>query len=241
MHTKTVEKAFVLDLPDIQRTSAAFIKARDLIYVGSEFCQNIYPSLRDMELLFEKGARRVAVLTAFMTDEGLARAQAAVAGILGEFPGVEVMVNDFGLLAYLNKFHPAAVKGIGRPLSVDFLRMNPAYRAKFFKQHGISRIETDELNMLENLPAKPGFKVSLHYPYKFAAMTRLCPFVGKITLHCGRKCRGKLLRLPVPGCGAVLLARNNAYFAEYQPGKAARADRLVEHSFGAAAGRRPKR
>jgi len=230
---KSVEKAVALDARAAAAAKAAFIKRYDVVYAGSEFCQNLLPSKAEVAALFGKGARKVALLTPFLTMERLKEAQDILSDIVGEFRDIEVLVNDFGLLAYLNKFHPRTVKGVGRPLSIDFLRMDPKFRAKFFREQKLGRLETDELDLLRGLPAKPGFRISLHYPYKFAAMTRLCPYVGKIAPACGRRCLGKKMRLPVPGGCGELVSLNNAYFTEYKPGRPANVDRFVDHSCGA--------
>jgi len=233
MHQQTVKKAALLELPGIAKASGAFIKRQDFIYIGSEFCQNIFPVKKDVAALFDKGAKKIVILTSFMVQDGLSRLQDAVSDILGEFGNIEIMVNDFGFLAYLNKFHSATPKGIGRPLSIDFMRMEHAARAKFFKEHKLGRLETDEADMLHNIPPRPGFKISLHYPLKYAAMSRSCPFVRKITLACAHACYGRTMILPVPGSARPLVARNNAYFLAYRPGAVKNVDRLVKHSFDA--------
>lgn len=226
-----MEKAAVLDSLAIRKAGRPFIKRHDCIYVGSEFCQNILPKMAEVESLYDKGARKVAILTSFMVQDGLLRAQDSLSAILEKYKNLEIVVNDFGLLSYLNEFYPESAKSIGRPLSIDFLRMDNSCRARFFRKHGITGLETDEVHMLQNIPAGSGLKINLHYPYRFVAMTRLCPFAGRITPDCGHKCYGRILRLKVPGCASTLLAKNNAYFVKYKPGAVPNVDRIVKHSF----------
>ncbi len=233
MRKRELEKAAGLELPEIKSASRRFLREQACVYVGSEFCQNIWPAAADVEALFSRGARRVAVMTSFMVTEGLKRAQDSLSGILERFGNVEVVVNDPGMLLYLNEFHPEVPKSLGRLLSIDFMRMGPDYRREFFRLHRLSALETDEAGLLRNLPAAPGFRVHLHYPLKYAAMSRACPFVRRITLRCGRKCLGRTLRLPVPDSRRELFAVNNAYFFEYDPGTPAGVDRLVRHVSGA--------
>ena len=232
MRKGKLEKAAALELPDIRKAPPRFLREQDCVYVGSEFCQNLFPSAADVGLLLDKGARRVAVMTSFMVTEGLRRAEKALSPVLEKFGGVEVVVNDPGLLLYLEKFHPEVPRSMGRLLSRDFMRADPAGRKEFFRKHRLSAMETDEADMIRNLGPAPGFRVHLHYPLKYAAMSRACPFVRRTTLNCGRKCQGRALRLPVPDSRREIFAVANAYFFEYAPGAPAGVSRLVRHLWG---------
>lgn len=222
-----VKTACVILPAAVKKAAPEFLSAHDLVYVGSEFCQNIFPSAGDVRELYRKGAKKVVLLSSFMTEKGLARVQGAFSAIIGEFPRVEVVLSDFGLLRYLNRRHPRTPKAIGRPLSIDFMRMAPAACAAFFRAHGITRLETDEDDVLAGMRGKPPFPVSLHYPFRFVAMSRYCPFTRKITDNCGRACHGKAFQLPVTG--GQLVADANAYFIRHTPRRPAGVDRLVRH------------
>lgn len=228
MTTARAPKTACVILPaDVITAAPEFIAGHDLVYVGSEFCQNIFPSAADVRGLYRKGAKKVVLLSSFMTEKGLARVQNSFSAIIGEFPLVEVVLSDFGLLRYLNRRHPRTPKAIGRPLSIDFMRMPPAACAAFFRAHGLTRLETDEDDVLAGMRRKPGFAVSLHYPFRFVAMSRSCPFTRRITDDCGRKCYGKAFQLAVPG--GELVADANAYFIRHSPRRPVWVDRLVRH------------
>ena len=224
-----MEKAIVLDKIAIKKADENLLKRYDIIYTGSEFCQNIMTAKKDIKRLFDLGAKKVAVQTSFMVMERLVRVQESVSDILENFKNIEIMINDFGLLLYLNKYYPRAVKVIARPLSIEFMRMNDKSLSKFMKENKISGIETDEPYMIGNFPLKRNFFISLHHPLKFVAMNRACPFIGKTTLDCGYKCSGKILKLKVPETDAFTLAINNAYFIKQDFKTPKGTDRLVKN------------
>ncbi|MCK5356797.1 MAG: hypothetical protein KAJ48_00245, partial [Elusimicrobiales bacterium] len=89
MEQKIMEKAIVLDKIAIKKADENLLKGYDIIYTGSEFCQNIMPVKKDIKRLFDLGAKKVAVQTSFMVMERLVRVQESVSDILENFKNIE--------------------------------------------------------------------------------------------------------------------------------------------------------
>jgi len=223
-----VEKALALDEKDIGKLKVRDLNKYSCFYLGSEFCQNIFPSERSVERLAGMGARKIAICVSFLVDAKLKEIKEKISFMLEKNPNVEIILGDFGLLTYLNKFYPNSKKSIARPLSIEFMRMEKSKLEKFLVKHRISAIETDEDDLLGNFPKPRKFSLNFHYPYRFKALQRDCFYLGKTTLNCSRKCLGKKTPLQIPGTRHIIYALNNAYFTKKNSFPTG-ADRIIYH------------
>lgn len=206
------ERAVVVPYALHEKELPAFVRGWDRVYVGSSFCPGLLPSARRVAALFGAGARAVTVLTPFVTDAQLAVVLGKVGGMFRGGLRPEIAVSDLGLLQALRSGPcGAAAFTLGLPLSHDFLRMPGSFLKKFFARHGIGGLETDEFEMVGCLAAA-GIKVSLHYPLRYMAMSRCCPWTGRM-LACTRPvCAGRKDVLTARGAAAPVIMSENAYF-----------------------------
>jgi hypothetical protein len=117
---------------------------------------------------------------------------------------------------------------LGRPVSIDYLRMSSSFLKIFFKKYNIKRIESDENNMVENIPSNSFLKVSFHFPLRYVCMTRYCPLEKKLALNCSHSCENKILKLKHPQMDkSPLILHNNAYFFQNNPSYHKSVKRLV--------------
>lgn len=189
-----------------------FVRSWDRVYVGSSFCPGLLPSASRVAALFGAGARAVTVLTPFVTDAQLAVLLMKIGGMFRAGLRPEIAVSDLGLLQALRSGPcGGAAFMLGRPLSHDFLRMPVSFLRKFFARHGIGGLETDEVEMVGGLPAA-GIKVSLHYPLRYMAMSRCCPWTGRMRACARPVCSGRKDVLTARGAAAPVIMAENAYF-----------------------------
>jgi hypothetical protein len=190
------------------------INKYDCIGIGSEFCHNILPHLLDeiddniIKILKRK---KVLIYTPLLTDPIFESFVKKLARFMQKLDDIEIMLNDFGLLNYLNYNFPHIKKGISRPLSIDLVRMNNKEVYKFVKEYKISSIETDEIDFLPKFKNR-NFKIYLRIPLKFIGLSRFCPYERKITYSCSYKCLSFCEELQVKDCNAKLILFENCYF-----------------------------
>lgn len=206
------EKAVSITPPELGALSARVLRDYDRVYLGSEFCQHLLPSLSDVRALKDKGVEELTVLTPLLPTADLRSFLKLFDRILGLFPRAELSLNDLGLMRAVNRAYGGAVPLLlARPVSADFIRMDERFLTRFFAENNLRLLETDEPDRIAAFRGG-GMKFSFHYPFKYLSMTRLCPFVkGGV---CSRACSGKTLKIQqtAPYRGSFLL-KNNAYFS----------------------------
>jgi hypothetical protein len=190
------------------------VKIYDIIGIGSEFCHNISMKLFDeidseLEKILKN--KKIIIYTPILTDLIFDNFVNKLKKILYKFRDVEVMLTDFGLLEYLDHKFPNIKKGISRPLSIDFVRMNLKNINKFLNEWHINSIETDEVDFVEKFK-KRDFKLYLRIPLKYVAASRFCPYERKITYSCNYKCLGFYDELQIKNCNEKLILFENCYF-----------------------------
>jgi len=201
----------------------------DRVYLGSSFCQALLPCGRDLEAALSAGAKAVTLLTPLLTGAALAGFVSELKGMLKAAPGLEVSVNDLGLMAAIRRrFGRKVPLSLGRPVSIDFIRMEKRELAHFMRENGFAWLESDEADMAAQLPAGFPFPAAFHYPLKYKAMSRLCPRTGKLNNECKRPCAGKAGKLSrVDGKGGLVLFENG-YFVPNRPFAGGPVRRLVK-------------
>lgn len=188
-----IEKA--LFFHNIHTISKRKISGR-IIAIGSEFCPRLLPSLQEITDIFSLKPSKIMLYTSFLGEGEIKETIKRLEGILSLFGSkIEVMVNDFGILRWLNMAFPKIEKGIARPLSIEFMRMRYDDLVKIMKDYRIKAIETDEYSLINNFPEKREFLIYFRYKMKFVATSRFCPFVRKIDESCNLECHGKILKL----------------------------------------------
>lgn len=217
-------------LTDPKKLSAASGVKASLIYLGSEFCQNLLPTPAQFGKALALPGKRLVLATPLLTEPGLA----AVERLLRAYPArggkLELVANDLGLLRLVSKKYRGRVAPvIGRVLA-GILKVSPDdFIKRFLAEHGIARLEADRAETVERYSGFPGLAFTFHAPYAYAGLTRFCPWEKRWT---GEKCRFSCLRgpkklqsrlLPEP-----LYLVNAGYFtAGGRPGGSGRIDRLV--------------
>lgn len=207
------ERAVSITPPELGELGERVLRDYDRVYLGSEFCQHLLPSLNDVRALKDKGVKELTVLTPLLPTAQLRSFLKLFGRILKLYPRAELSLGDLGLMRAVNRAYGGAVPLLlARPVSADFIRMDEAFLARFFAENNLRLLETDEPDRVAAFKGR-GIKFSFHYPFKYLSMTRLCPFVKGGA--CSRACAGKILeiRQTAPYRGSFLL-KNNTYFSE---------------------------
>lgn len=207
------ERAVSITPPELGDLDEKVIRRYDRVYLGSEFCQHLLPSMGDVRALKDKGVEELTVLTPLLPTAQLRSFLKLFGGILKLFPRAELSLADLGLMRAVNRAYGGAVPLLlARPVSADFIRMDERFLERFFAENNLRLLETDEPDRVAAFRGR-GVKFSFHYPFKYLSMTRLCPFVKGGA--CARACAGKTLRIDqtAPYRGSFFL-KNNFYFSE---------------------------
>ncbi|MGD9641813.1 MAG: hypothetical protein AB7V08_03640 [Elusimicrobiales bacterium] len=206
------ERAVSITPPELGELNERVLGGYDRVYLGSEFCQHLLPSLDEVRALKDKGVEELTVLTPLLPTAQLRSFLKLFGRILKLFPRAELSLGDLGLMRAVNRAYGGAVPLLlARPVSADFIRMDEGFLERFFSENNLRLLETDEPDRVAAFRGG-GIKFSFHYPFKYLAMTRLCPFVKGGA--CSRACAGKTLKIQqtAPYRGSFLL-KNNTYFS----------------------------
>lgn len=222
-----MEKALVVSLAG--PAPGADLRRYDRVYLGSNFCQELLPRGRDLEAVLKAGAKAVTLATPLLTGAALAAFLGELKGLLRLAPRLEVSCNDLGLAEGIRKkFGGKVPLSLGRPISIDFIRMEKAALAKFLRGLGFGWLESDEADMVRQLPAGFPVPVAFHYPLKYKAMSRLCPRTGRMNSGgCGRPCGAGAFEISPPDGSAKLTVFENGYFERNRPSADRHVQRLV--------------
>lgn len=201
----------------------------DMVYFGSEFCQNLLPTPAQFVRARALTRRPVALATPLLTGDALRAVEAVLRAHPAGQGRLEVVANDFGLIHLAAKKYSGKVSlSVGRVLA-GYLKSSPnPFLAKFFREHGISRLEADRPETVERFSRFACLSFSYHASYACAGVTRFCPWeklwTGK---RCRFSCQRGARRLESRLLPETLYLVNAAYFtAGAKPG-GGRIDRLV--------------
>lgn len=188
----------------------------DLVYLGSEFCQNLLPGPAEFGRALKAFGKPVVLVTPFLTDQLFPGLEAIIRKYADKKNKLEIVTNDLGLIHLAAKKY-SAVTGLslGRLLA-DFLKPAPdAFLEKFFGEKGIRRVETDSPELLGRYSRLKNISRTYHIPYSHMAVTRYCPWENHWT---GEKCRytclGKSKKLDEKRLRRPLRLANCGYFLE---------------------------
>lgn len=225
-----MEKTISLTPSDLDSVGAARLKGCDAVYLGSEFCQNKLPSPADFKKLRALFPGRVIAMTSILTDSGLEKAAKLLTGVLAKEKTFEIVVNDWGLLALLQRKYKGKAKPVlGRLIMWEIARMDKTFLNSFCEEYGIEAVETDCQEVLGRLEGYKG-RINFNYPLRFRSVTRFCPLLKKFNSNpCAGACKGAPVKLTNPKVlGEPLYMRGNAYFTPNKPLKHKSIKRLVE-------------
>jgi hypothetical protein len=206
-----MEKAVVVN--NINRAKKV-INRYKVIGIGSEFCHNILPKLLDeldVSTLNILKRKKILIYTPILTDPIFKNFVEKLVRFMQKLDNIEIMLNDIGLLNYLNYNFPNIKKGISRPLSIDLVRMNIKGLYKFVNDYNINSIETDEMDFIEKFKNK-NFRIYLRIPLKYVGVSRFCPYERKITYSCSYQCLNKYEILKVRESDKEMILFENCYF-----------------------------
>lgn len=213
-----MEKALALETcsPEAVRAIPRGCRA---VAVGSEFCSGLLPSPAEAAALRKVFRGKVLLATTLLTETALKRVK-ELAGILARGGPCEVIANDLGLLEALRRRRDLRLS-CGRILAHRVKIMPEDYARGFLERYRISGFEIDDAAVIKRLEPY-GLPFSWHYPFRYATVTRFCPWENRWAEACGRSCRGRARRLVSPRVPKPLWLRGCAYFVKGQgPRKAA--------------------
>ncbi|MEW5950955.1 MAG: hypothetical protein AB1637_03600 [Elusimicrobiota bacterium] len=229
MEKKKIERAFFIH--GLWPENNVKLK-KNFICLGSEFCSKLIAGEAELKKALSYDPAGICLYTSFLSQKEFEENTSFLKAILKKFPDTEVMINDPGLLLWLNENFPKVKKGIARPLSVEFMRMPYEKLKIFMSENKLSSLETDEADLLKNFPKKRAFSVYLRKEYVFSAMSRFCPFTRKISGNCLFECKKGKKIFSVPKSSVKIISYEKAYFTLSKGNvDIFSADRIVEDIF----------
>lgn len=166
------------------------------VYFGNEFCQELIPSLEDLErVLHSTRDLKLTLVTPYVTNEGLVKLTFLFERLSQKKPNVEVVFNDWGVFQILKKGYPNLQPVMGRllnkmkrgPRIYKVLQDIPQEDLCYFRSsnltlkifrdflisNGVRRMEFD--NLIQGFDLNfDGIEVSLYIPFVYVTTTRYC-------------------------------------------------------------------
>lgn len=164
-----------------------------LVYLGSEFCENLLPKPAQFRKAAAPPGRRVVLVTPFLTEPSLKAVERLIQSRPAGSGRLELVANDLGLVRLAaKKYRGRVALSLGRVLA-GLLRNSPDdFIERFIAEHGVERVEADRPDIAARW-ARFGLPVSFHAPYAAAGLTRFCPWERRWT---GGRCRFSCRRGP---------------------------------------------
>jgi hypothetical protein len=211
-----MEKALALEVcsPEALRKIPAGCRT---VVIGSEFCSGLLPAPAQARALRRAFKGRIVLATTLLTQAALEKVKSLVKIISTGGPA-EVIANDLGLLEALRARRKAPPVSCGRILAHRVKIMPEAYAGKFLARYRIAGFEVDDAAILKRLEPY-GLPFSWHYPFRYATVTRFCPWENRWAEGCGHSCLGRARKFTSPRLPGPLWLRGCAYFI---PGQRAR-------------------
>jgi hypothetical protein len=166
------------------------------LYFGNEFCQELVPTLKDLELVLDETSNlKLTLVTPYVTNGGLKRLTPLFEILSEKKSGSEVVFNDWGVFRILKREYPKLKAVMGRllnkvkrgPRLCNVLHKIPSEDLKYFRSSNLSvkifrefllsndikRVEFDNLLQGFNLDFD-GIDMSLYLPFVYVTTTRYC-------------------------------------------------------------------
>ena len=201
-----------------------------LIYLGSEFCQNLLPGPEEFGRALKVFRKPVVLATPLLTDGLFGNIETIIRKYAGKKERLEIVANDLGLIRLVAKKYASKTRlSLGRILG-DFLSSAPdAFLEKFFAENGITRVEADSQDMLSRYSRLKKLSCTCHIPWSHMAVTRYCPWEKHwVSEKCRHTCLGKSKKLTEARLRRPLRLINCGYFVESgELPKIGKMDRIV--------------
>jgi len=237
-----MEKAiFISKVEDLKHVTQEYAR----LYFGVEFCQNLIPSEEDLGRVLEFTSEKKMLftfVTPYLTDEGMKKIKPLLSLIAGNHPGSEIVINDWGLMEWINRAYPGLNLLLGRlltkqkrgPQILSLVGRVPENMIRHFRQSNadspilsgfliarqIKRIELDNLFQGLSRPLA-SLKGSLYMPFAYITTTRICLFnscgdksgkPSRAITPCSKECRKYVFRLQHKRMPVDLLLKGNTQF-----------------------------
>lgn len=215
------------------------------VYFGHEFCPHLMLSLKEVKKIIcycEENKKDLTLVTPYMTEKGMEEIIEVLRYLCENKVKCELVINDWGLLYYINSYYPGIFDLIlGRllnkikrsPVVMNYIgKLKPEAEAvlrspsgnlspswAIMEKYGIKRVVFDNVlqgnSISENFP----FKADLFYPYVFITTARRCitDFVvcGREDYDlnsCSRACFDSELHLYNKIVGRNLILKGSTYY-----------------------------
>jgi hypothetical protein len=187
---------------DVQDWSDMIIEKIVRVYIGDEFCIHRLPSLDELDALLRVIKTENAELTLLippLTDEGIERSIPLLNVLNENDPQAEVVVNDWGVLLFLQQNYPFFRLSVGRLLNKGFkdprlmdleeASQFSAETAELFnrctfdsdeflsklQEMNVRRLERDLLPYGElEIQSHGGLETSVYFPFGYISTGRVC-------------------------------------------------------------------
>ena len=215
------------------------------LYFGIEFCQNLMPSKEEIERILKFVSEKkmdFTFVTPYLTNEGMIKIKALLSYIIGVQPKSEIVINDWGLLEWINKGYVDLNLVLGRlltkqkrgPRILNLIGRVPDAMIQHFRESNvdslilsnfliskqIKRVELD--NLLQGISRPPhSLKGSLYTPFAYITTTRLCLLSScedkvnrpiRAISACNQECQRYTFRLAHKNMPVDLLLKGNTQF-----------------------------
>ncbi|MFC2002998.1 hypothetical protein ACFLV4_03525 [Chloroflexota bacterium] len=218
------------------------------LYFGNEFCEQLIPSVADLERVLDfvgENGLDFTLVSPYVTEEGLGRVEVLFQEVARRKPDSEVVFNDYGVLRVLNSRYNELEPVMGRllnrmkrgprlmtvisklPLStVEYFRssnLTVPILGEFLNQHGVRRVELDNVLQGFDFSLDDNLTASLYVPYAYVTTTRFClasscdiPEREEIIgiFPCKRECQRYTFYLRSEIMPVILIREGNAIFFE---------------------------
>lgn len=190
-----MEKAiFISKIKDLEYVTDEYSR----LYFGVEFCQNLIPSIEDLNYILgfiSKKGMDFTFVSPYLTNKGMEKLKLLLSNLINQQPRNEIVINDWGLLGWIIQEYSNLNLVLGRlltkqkrgPRILSLIGRVPDSMVEHFRQSnvdslicsnfliskGIKRIELDNLLQGINRPSHL-LKGSLYFPFAYVTTTRFC-------------------------------------------------------------------
>lgn len=182
-----MEKSISIPPSQLKNLGASILKYYGHVYLGSEFCENQLPTKSEVLFLSKIYKGNIVLTTPILSEKGIIK----VKSLINSLPkGLikEVVVNDWGLLRFLNEKHPEISPILGRLIMHEVFPINKDFLNNFCREYNIGSVEIDNPEIISELKMFSG-KINFNYPFQFRSVTRFCPYMKKFNSEkCHRFC-----------------------------------------------------
>lgn len=176
-------------------------KKIDRIYYGSEFCDELIPSISDVKKILKTVTihnLQFSLVTPCVSNSGIKRLEKILL-FLNEFHNIEIICNDFGVLQLIRDKYTNLIPVLGRLIDKTSRepRIKQNERKLFFNQNGIKFISSPNVytkeyqNILKDYNVnrvefdcvpqgihlqKKNTSTSIYFPFYYITTGSICPF-----------------------------------------------------------------